>query len=435
MIVPFLLAAALAAQDTTHLTLADAVRRALAAHPSVAAASANRDAAAASVGEARAPLFPRVSASFGATQYKIGNLVYPLSGLSLANPPLFNSTLSQGALSLGYTLFDFGGRTSQVRLAQAQERKAEAALDAASAGRSPAWPTPTSASSRLAGSLRPRSSSSPPSRPRPAESPSSRPAGKAAHVEVLRLAAQASRAGADAVATRAQLDVAERDLAQLVALPVETARPQLVAVHLADTALADRATLVASAERNSPEVDQARRAAEAAAAGVGVARASLLPQLQLNAAYVEYGHQFTGYRPFWNAGLQLSYPIFTGGSRSGAIRRNQASARAANEQLRAAEQASELSVDGALATLTAAHATVEALVTAVAQSEEVERIRLLSVQVGSGTETDYLEAEATLLSNRAGLVQARHAEIAARIELARVTGQLSPDWLSRVVQQ
>ena len=61
---------------------------------------------------------------------------------------------------------------------------------------------------------------------------------------------------------------------------------------------------------------QARRASEAAGAGVGVARASLLPQLQLSAAYMENGHSFTGYRPYWSAGLQLSYPIFTGGSRT-----------------------------------------------------------------------------------------------------------------------
>jgi outer membrane protein TolC len=63
----------------------------------------------------------------------------------------------------------------------------------------------------------------------------------------------------------------------------------------------------------------------------------------------------------------------------------------------------------------------------------VERIRRLSLQVGSGTETDYLGAEAALLSNRASLVQARHAEMAARVELARVTGELSPEWLGRVL--
>ncbi|MGD0993476.1 MAG: TolC family protein [Gemmatimonadales bacterium] len=435
MIVPLLLAAALGLQDTTRLTLADAVRRALESHPTVAAARDNRAAAEASVGEARAPLFPRLTAGFSATQYKIGNLIYPLSGISLTNLPAFNSTLSQASLSLGYTLFDFGGRTSQLRLAQAQERKADAALDAASAA----------LISRVANAylrvLTTRGVLQAQEQELAAlEAESRRVAqmedqGKAAHVEVLRLAAQASRARADEVGTRAQLDVAERDLAQLVALPVEIARTQLAPVRLADTTMADRATLVASAEQNSPDVAQARRTAEAAGAGVGVAQASLLPQLQLVAAYVENGHSFTGYRPWWNAGLQLSYPIFTGGSRGSAIRRNEADERSAAEQLRSAEQASELSVDGALATVAAARATVDALVSAVAQSEEVERIRLLSVQVGSGTETDYLDAEATLLSNRAALVQARHAEIAARVELARVTGVLTPELLTRMVSQ
>lgn len=435
MIVPLLLAAALGLQDTTHLTLADAVRRALESHPTVAAARDNRAAAEASVGEARAPLFPRLTAGFSATQYKIGNLIYPLSGISLTNLPAFNSTLSQAALSLGYTLFDFGGRTSQLRLAQAQERKADAALDAASAALISRVANAYLRVLTTRGVLQAQELEL-----AALEAESRRVAqmedqGKAAHVEVLRLAAQASRARADEVGTRAQLDVAERDLAQLVALPVEIARTQLAPVRLADTTMADRATLVASAEQNSPDVAQARRTAEAAGAGVGVAQASLLPQLQLVAAYVENGHSFTGYRPWWNAGLQLSYPIFTGGSRGSAIRRNEADERSAAEQLRAAQQASELSVDGALATVAAARATVDALVSAVAQSEEVERIRLLRVQVGSGTETDYLDAEATLLSNRAALVQARHAEIAARVELARVTGVLTPELLTRMVSQ
>jgi len=434
MITSLLLAVQLVAQDTSRLSLADAVRRALASQPGVAAARESRAAAAASVGQARAPLFPRLSATFGVNEYKIGNLVYPLSGLSLVNPPLFNTTLSQGALQLGYTLFDFGGRTSQVRLAQAQERKAEAALDATSAATVSRVANAYLRVLTTRGILDAEERQLAALRAEADRIGQLEAQGKAAHVEVLRLAAQVSRSRADEVGTRAQLEVAERDLAQLVALPVDTVRI-LVPVRLADTMLADRATLVANAELNSPDVAQAQRAAEAASAGVGVARASLVPQLQLSAAYLENGHSFTGYRPYWSAGLQLSYPIFTGGSRVSAIRLNEATARAANEQLRAAQQAAELSVDAAMATLTGARATVEALATAVTQSEEVERIRLLSLQVGSGTETDYLDAEATLLSNRASLVQARNAEIAARVELARVTGNLSPEWIASVVAQ
>ena len=435
MIAPLLLALQVAAQDTSRLTLAAAVRRALDSHPSVAAARAGRDAAEASVGQARAPLYPRIAATLNANQYKIPNLVYPLSGLDLRNPPLFNSTLSQGAVSLGWTLFDFGGRTSQVRLARAQELRAEAALDATAAA------LVARVADAYLGVLTTRDVLHAQEQELAAlQAEAGRVAqleaqGKAAHVEVLRLAAQVSRAHADEVGTRAQLDVAERNLAQLVAVPVDSLRARLVAVRLADTSLADRASLVARAEAASPDVAQARRAADAASAGVGAARAAYFPTLQLNAAYVENGNGFKDYRPYWSAQLQISYPIFTGFAGVNGVRANEASARAAAEQLRATRLATEQSVDAALATVTAARATVAALVSAVAQSEEVERIRLLSVQVGSGTETDYLDAEAALLSNRAALVQARNAEIAARVELARVTGQLDSDWLARVLSQ
>ena len=435
MIIPLLFALQAAAHDTSRLTLAAAVRRALDSHPSVAAARAGRDAAAASLGTAQAPLFPRLAATFTANQYKIGNLVYPLSGFSAADPPLFNSTLSQGAVSLGYTLFDFGGRTSQVRLARAQERGAEAALDQTAARLVASVADAYLGVLTTRGTLQAEEQQLAALRAEAGRVAQLETQGKAAHVEVLRLAAQVSRARAEEVATRAQLDVTERTLARLVALPVDSVRSRVAPVRLADTSLADRATLVARAEAGSPDVLRAQRAAEAAAAGVGAARAAYFPTLQLNAAWLENGHVFTGYRPYWSAQLQLSYPIFTGFAGVSAVRVNEAQSRAASEQLRATRLATEQSVDAALAAVTASRATVEALATAVAQSEEVERIRLLSVQVGSGTETDYLDAEATLLLNRAGLVQARNDEIAARVELARVTGELDEGWVARVVSQ
>jgi len=94
----------------------------------------------------------------------------------------------------------------------------------------------------------------------------------------------------------------------------------------------------------------------------------------------------------------------------------------------------EQGVDQALAALRQAHARVAALQSAVEQSAEVARIERLSLEVGSGTQTDYLAAEANLLSARAGLIEARHAEIGARVELARIIGELSRDWLARIVE-
>jgi len=106
----------------------------------------------------------------------------------------------------------------------------------------------------------------------------------------------------------------------------------------------------------------------------------------------------------------------------------------ADEGLRGARLNVEQGVDQALAALREAHARVAALESAVQQSEEVTRIEQLSLEVGSGTETDYLDAVAKLLAARAGLIEARHAEISARVALARMTGELSRDWLAQALE-
>ena len=124
MIHSLLLAAALAApppqqgQDTTRLTVAVAVDRALATHPAVAAARAQRDVADAEVGQARAAWLPAVSLDGAVNQFEKPMVVYPLHSLDLRNPPLFDRSLSQASMGAAYTLFDFGARSSRVQAAE-----------------------------------------------------------------------------------------------------------------------------------------------------------------------------------------------------------------------------------------------------------------------------------------------------------------------------
>lgn len=114
--------------------------------------------------------------------------------------------------------------------------------------------------------------------------------------------------------------------------------------------------------------------------------------------------------------------------------RASADARGATAQLRVAELNVESAIDRALASLREARARRVALQSAVDQSAEVARIERLSRDVGSGTQTDYLDAEATLLRARSSLIDAQHAEILARVDVARLIGELSPDWLARTVE-
>ncbi len=88
------------------LTLNDAVSRALALAPSIASASAASDMGLATLGEARAPLYPSLD----------GNLSY-------YQAPGYNPTITNGAetaaqVRLNYTAYDFGRRLAAMRAAR-----------------------------------------------------------------------------------------------------------------------------------------------------------------------------------------------------------------------------------------------------------------------------------------------------------------------------
>ena len=441
-----LLAAALAAaapqaqapQDTTaRLTLAEALRGALERYPTIAAARAGREQAAAAVGEARAPLFPRLSLDAQATRYELPSLVYPLHSLTLTSPPVFDRTVEQGSASLSWTLWDFGARAGRIRAARAAETAAGATVDATEAALLARVAQAYLRVLTLSGVLDAQDQQLTALAAEADRVHQLLAAGRAARVEVLRIEATVTRARADREGTVADLEVAERDLAQLANVPVERARgAHLAPLHLRDSsAVPERADLLQRAESANPDLQQARQSAQAGLAQLDAVRATRFPELKLLGTWVDRAASQGNLKGEWQAGVALSYPLFTGGQRASQIRRADADYRVRAEQVRQAQFALEQSVDRALGALRQAHARVAALATAAAQFDEVVRIRRLSLQTGSGTQTDYLDAETDLLRARASLVEARHAEIGARIELARVAGDLTPAWLAAAVAE
>jgi outer membrane protein len=441
MIAALLLAVAVQAQDSSRLTLQTMVDRALKTHPAVAAAQAGVDRSTADLNDARSHLLPVLSFDGSLNRFEKPMVVAPLHGLDLRNPPLFDRTPYQAGLSLNYTLFDFGRRSAQIR---AQSALHDAAGDALTATEQ-ALMTSTvhaylavldgrqmlAAQDRLVAAL-----TSTQQRTQQLEAQ-----GKAAHVDVLRIAAEVQRAAADRITAASHLDVAERQLAQLADTPYgDVHAAQLAPLALTDTSvMADtagpaRAGLVARAQQSSADVQQLQQQSAAARAGVSAAHASWYPTVQMQGAYIDRGRWAGNYSAEWQAGVAISYPLFTGGSRESAVDRASAADRAAREQVRAAQLSVASGVDQNLAALREAHARVQALESAVAQSQEVERIERLALDVGTVVQTDYLDAEAKLFSAQAGLIQARHAEIAARVDLARTLGELSRDWLARNVE-
>ena len=129
--------------------------------------------------------------------------------------------------------------------------------------------------------------------------------------------------------------------------------------------------------------------------------------------------------------MQLQYPLFTGGARRAAIAAAGAEAQASSADAELAALDIGRNLDQARSDVEEARARGASLDIAVRRFAEVVRIRKLTLETGTGTQVDYLDAEADLLDAQAHLIDSRHREIVARSALALHTGQLDLEWLRR----
>ena len=419
-------------QDTARFSVLAAVEMALAKYPAVAVAANTAAQAKASAREATAAWFPTLSAVASATRYEEPMAAFPIHGFKTGLLPPFNEKLGQYGLSLTYTLFDGWARDGEIRRTRAQFDAAEAALDQTRQGIAArvisAYLNVLSKREVLAAHDH---------RVSAMEAELNRVnqyfrQAKAAHVEVLRAEAALANAQAEQTHAKAALEVARRDLASLLGIEVDEALvARLVPVRLGESSMEEREPLISRALAASPTVAQARCAATAAHAGVTVAQSVRWPKVQLAGNYLDQG-DFDGHRTAeWNAGVTLTYPFFTGGMLTRRIDRARSAERSAEDQIKLAELQTAQDIDRAIAAIQEARSRVVSLTKAVESLTEVARIEKLLVDAGSSTQTDYLDAEASLLTARANLAEAQQGAITARVELARLAGELNNEWMSR----
>lgn len=425
-----------AAQADSALSLPQAVRLALGSHPVVAAARAAEDETGARVAEARAAWLPQIIAQGTVTRFELPMIVAPLHGFDPTRPPTFDRTLIQGAGQLGYTLFDGGARGARIGAARAEADGAEAGLESALmrviAETARAYLAVLSTHSRRAAQDQGLAALAA-ERSRVIQALD---VGRAARVDLLRVEAAIAQAEAEHVASEAELDMAERTLARLLAVdPERTRAARLAPIRSRDTTIAlDRTRALSRAAATNPELAQARRRAEAAEFARRAARAAWFPRLELGGGYLGFGGGTVDFTAEWQASARITYPLFQGGARAAAISAATSRARAAAEQYRAAQMELEAALDRALAAAREARARVTAMRRAVDHLAEVVRIEQLALEAGAGTQTDFLRAEADLRRSRAALIEAEHGEILARVDLARLTGELSAEWLANTVE-
>jgi outer membrane protein len=415
-------------------TLATAVEAALAHAPALEAARAGAGAAAAELREARAERAPAASLGASAFRYQEPMVVTPIHGFAPGEIPEFDHTLLQAALQVRWELWDGGGRAARV---EQRERELDAAEAGLEADRQAVAARAASAYLRVTGLASTLEAHG--ERLVAVEAERERvtrllASGKVAEVDLRRIEAALAAAEAQRVALGAALEVAERDLARLLGVePEAAAAPRLAPVRAAGPAGAEREAILAALAERSPALERARAEVAAADAAVEAARAARLPSARLEGNYLGFGDGDLDGTAEWNAGVRVALPL--GDRRLPArLARAEAAASGAAARLRALEDALAGEVDRALAARAETLARVTALEAAAASAAEVVRIERLRLDAGAGIEADYLEAEAELLALRAQRIEAEHAAVIARVELARLAGELSAGWIAAHLQ-
>jgi len=424
-----LAAAAVGAEE--RLTLMDAMTRALSYYPSVQTSVAQVEVADAAVDEAEAARFPTVSVGASATRYQEPTIVHPIHAFTPDLVPPFDQNLFQALADLRYTVFDGGGRSARIEESRARRQSAESSLlDARQRLLSQLIQQYLSVLSR-ARTLEAQDRSLGALEVELSRVKQVFDVGRAATVDVLRVEASIAAARAERVRLASSLDLAQRNLARLAGVETsETRASNLVPVALIDVSLPSREEILQNAVQSSPTARLARDELAVAEAALDGSKSRRLPSVNLDGRYINYGSASGANSLEWNVGVSLAYTLFNGGAVSDAVARSQSAARSASERLRWTELEVASDVDRGYAAMEEAKARIESLSTAVARFDEVSRIEKLRLETGVGTEVDYIRAEADRVAAEAGLIEARYTEIAARAELARVAGNLSPEWVT-----
>lgn len=440
-----------AAQQPPPRTLAEVVRRAVEVHPSVEAAREAATAAGAGVAAARAAFLPELAVQGSAVRFQEPMVVAPIHGFDPANAPDFDETLMQGSLGLSYTIFDGGRRSAEARQARAGAAASQADLSEARAAliqrTTQAYLALLTARDLVAsrGALERALAEERDRVQRFLDE------GAAPRVDLLRVEAELAAAQAGSADARRALDMAAATLGHLLdedpraladaplAAPAPPAGPPPAGPPPADLPAAGpppaAATWAPSDTDASPRVAAALRAAEAAEAALAAARSAWLPRLQATGGYSVFAGAESSTTGEWQAGLRVSYPLFTGGNRRAATDAAGARARAARARVELVREEVALAADRARTDEEEARARVASLEAAVARYEELVRVERLALDEGSGVQSDFLRAVAALEQARAGLARARHDVLDARVAGARALGSLTVDWIEDFMEE
>ena len=184
---------------------------------------------------------------------------------------------------------------------------------------------------------------------------------------------------------------------------------------------------IARAEAASPELQALRAQREAAQLEVRKAEAGHLPTLDALAQWARsQGDSVTSIHSRHvqrSVGLQLNIPLYAGGSVDSQVRQALASEERAREALEAASRELGVRVHQEFRAMTEGVLRVRALEQAVRSAQQALHSNLKSLQAGSRTTLDVLQAEQQHTTALRDLAQARYRYLLAQLNLRSLVGE------------
>lgn len=411
-----LAAAAAAGQPLTVSAWADL---ALCRNPDTGAAWAGVRAAAAGTGVARAEQFPEITGSIGGTAG--GSVLFTLPGADFAA-----TSSGFAGLSVGWLVTDFGGRRSRIAAAEAERVAALASF--AGVAQQTVFAAAVSANRVLAQEAVLAAARANEEFARNTRDAAAERERVGAGLRVDRLQADAALAEAELLRRRAEgdLSIARARLAIDAGLPATVPAAVAGTEIPADAGLvaAAAADLIATAERQRPDVRLAEARRDARLAALGVARAQRRPAITLNATPAVTVGGSLGDNAQASVGATMTVPLFDGFGRLYNVRRAESDLDRSEAELAAARQAAALEVWSAQQQLETDLANLATARRRFASADEAAQLALGRFRAGVGTITDLLNAQSSLAASRRELATAELDVRSRQIELALAIGDV-----------
>jgi outer membrane protein len=412
--------AAASAKEGSTLTLQDCIAVALKQSPLIRASGFDVDAAGESVRGAKGAMFPRLD--LNASYFKVNRDVPYIPAQSVTISPKFSDQIYSWSVILTMPVYEGGRLSGQVRVAEMektiQSSKKKFTMQDVVAN-------VTNAFNKLLQlkELRKANVYSVKALERQRDNTELLvTAGRAAHVELLRVEVQLASEKQNLVKTEEAINRTRDALAFLMGVSEDRVtdvsgsltRKERVSVFDVDELIESRPDVVAAQKKVYQEKER-----------VDIASGKRYPTLSLVGDYGNRtGADLSGRTEVWEAGLILSINIFDAGIISSGIGRERALYEKSREELRLAKLRAKLEASDALSLLREAENRFNLADKALAQSDETLRIEELKYKTGAGTITDVLLSESALSLAQANYYQALYDYNAAITEFRRATGTI-----------